>query len=69
LATTSDRKGNPVIYLALTLPVVLAAVAICNTIAQRSHRIGETRAIEIPASGRTTNPSTLIKPQNVKYIG
>jgi hypothetical protein len=53
----------------LTLPAVLAAVAVCSTIARRSHRIGETRAIEIPAPGQTTNPSTLIKPQNVKYIG
>jgi len=70
LATKSDRKGNPVIYLALTLPGVLVAVALSSTLARHSHWIGQPRAIEVPESGTVpSNPATLIKPQNVKYIG
>ncbi len=64
----SARKGNPVIYLALALPVLLTMIAVGRTLAARYPRsAAEPTAIEAP--GLQSNPATLIKPQNVKYIG
>ena len=67
----SDRKGNPVIYLALALPVALAAVGVSDILATHySHIADQPKAVVAPAHNESQpNPATLIKPQNVKYIG
>jgi hypothetical protein len=68
----SDRKGNPVIYLALALPGLLVVTALSKPLATRYVRsMGEPKAVEAPLhpEGQTINPATLIKPQNMKYVG
>lgn len=74
MATASDagqNRGNPVIYFALALPLLLAVIAISNTLAGRySRSVAEPKAIVAPDhTGSQPNPATLIKPQNVRYIG
>jgi len=71
LTGKSDRKGNPVIYLALAMPVALAAFAVGNTLLIRHrHATLQPSAIDVPVHESVPpNPNTLIKPQNVKYVG
>jgi hypothetical protein len=64
----SDRKGNPVIYIALALSGLLALSVIGRTLAASYPRaLGQPTNIEAP--GIQSNPASLIKPQSVKYIG
>ena len=67
----SDRKGNAVIYLALAMPVAMTAFAVGNTLLIRHrHAALQPTAIDVPARESVPpNPNTLIKPQNVKYVG
>ncbi|HTW88936.1 MAG TPA: hypothetical protein VMD75_13115 [Candidatus Binataceae bacterium] len=66
-----QERANPVIYLALALPLLLGVIAISNTLTGRySHPVAEPRAITAP--GHTSgepNPANLIRPQNVRYVG
>jgi hypothetical protein len=67
-AVESARKGNPVIYLALALPVAMAAFTVSTTLV--AHHPHQSKAIMAPThEDSQSNPATLIKPQNVKYIG
>lgn len=68
----SDRKGNAVIYLALATPVALAVFAVANTLLIRHrHAALQPTATNVPPIRESVppNPNTLIKPQNVKYVG
>jgi hypothetical protein len=53
------------------MPVALTAFAIGNTLLIRHRRaVVQPTAIEVPAHDSVPpNPHTLIKPQNIKYVG
>ena len=67
----SGQKGNSVIYLALAVPLFLAVFAIGSTVTGRySRSAAEPKPIGAPDhQGSQSNPATLIKPQNVRYVG
>ena len=69
MAVKSDRKGNPVIYLALAVPGLLVAIAIYQSVARHTQWIGASRTLEVPARTLPANPANLIEAKDFKYVG
>ena len=69
MAVKSERKGNPVIYLALAVPGALLAIGIYQSVARHTQWIGATRTMEVPAQSIPSNPAKLIEAKDFKYVG